>query len=262
MKINLLKDGYKKSNEFYKAFLEDTLYKNNFISSEYIDIGKAPDLEIYFGKLSKSEKEKGFIKLINVLTENFLNLDKNIYMNEKFWHSYLCIYKRRYLLKRYPEIKEDVKKFRNIVIKDFNWENYLYKAILAGSYINNNVKNIYERERYYKLVVENLDVFNYIIKYDIFRNDKMLMNTLTIIDENNLSELLKARIKDVEGLGKDERYGRRVIYELNQSYPIILSPMLEKEDFEDLFFEKLKIYCPNYEFIKDRFTSEEIDDWE
>ena len=71
-------------------------------------------------------------------------------------------------------------------------------------------------EKYYRLIVDNLDVYNYIIKYEIFRNDKFLINILDIINDNDLGNVLKAKIKDRSDLGKDPRYGRMVIFEFNK----------------------------------------------
>jgi len=99
-----------------------------------------------------------------------------------------------------------------------------------------------ERNRYYELIVNNLDVYNYIIKYAIFRNDKFLINVLDIISENNLSEILKANIKDRDDLGADERYGRRVVFEMNKSYPVVMVPTLNKEELENIFLENLGKY--------------------
>ena len=71
------------------------------------------------------------------------------------------------------------------------------------------------------------------------------MNVLDIIHDNDLSEILKAKIKDRPDLGKDERVGRRVIFELNKSYPVVLAPTLDKEELEVLFLENLKKYTPD-----------------
>ena len=65
---------------------------------------------------------------------------------------------------------------------------------------------------------------------------------LDIINDNNLSSILKAKIKDRPDLGKDERYGRRVLFEFNKAYPIVMSPMLEKDELEELFIEYLGYY--------------------
>ena len=117
-------------------------------------------------------------------------------------------------------------------IKKFDWENCIYKCILGAQYVNDNVENDEEREKYYRLIVDNLDVYNYIIKYEIFRNDKFLINILHIINDNDLGNVLKAKIKDRSDLGKDPRYGRMVIFEFNKAYPIVMSPMLEKDEME------------------------------
>ena len=51
-------------------------------------------------------------------------------------------------------------------------QNYIYKCVLAAQYVNDNVETEEERQRYYELIFDNLDLYNYIIKYEIFRNDK------------------------------------------------------------------------------------------
>ena len=89
------------------------------------------------------------------------------------------------------------------------------------------------RKKYYNLIVENLDVYNYMIKYEVFRNDKFRINVLDIINDRGLAKILKAKIKDRPDLGKDERYGRRVLFEFNKAYPIVMSPMLEKDELEE-----------------------------
>lgn len=57
-----------------------------------------------------------------------------------------------------------------------------------------------------------------------------------------MSSILKAKIKDRPDLGNDERYGRRVVYEFNKSYPIVMSPMMSKEELVPFFFEYLSYY--------------------
>ena len=52
---------------------------------------------------------------------------------------------------------------------------------------------------------------------------------LDIIDEIDLAKVMKAKIKDRPDLGKDERYGRRVMFEFNKSLSVLLSPMLERK---------------------------------
>lgn len=123
---------------------------------------------------------------------------------------------------------------------------YSFKCILLAQYINDNIKDEEEKLRYYNLIIENLDLYNYIIKYEIFRNDKFLLNILDIIDDLNLSKTLKAKIKGRDDLGKDERVVRRVIFELNKSYPVIMSPMMEKEELKEVFLSFLNYYDDSF----------------
>ena len=183
-----------------------------------------------------------FKEAFEIMSKYYLKTDRDIHFDELFWHSLLCVYKREYLLENYPEIKEGINKFKNIVIKKFDWENYIYKCLLGAQYINDNVEDEEQRNRYYDLIIENLDLYNYIIKYEIFRNDKFLINLLDVTDELGLSKVLKAKIKGRDDLGKDERVGRRVIYEFNKSYPIVMSPMMDKDEFKEVFLKYLSFY--------------------
>ncbi|WP_316719476.1 hypothetical protein [Terrisporobacter petrolearius] len=75
---------------------------------------------------------------------------------------------------------------------------------MGAQYVKDNTTCDEDRNRYYDLIVENLYVYNYIIKYEIFRNDKFLINVMDIIDDRDLAKVLKAKIKDRPDLGKDE----------------------------------------------------------
>lgn len=243
MEIRLLKKGYKKSEEFYQDFLDDRIKeKDQYFSGEVVHIDMAPDFPIYIAKGSEAEKKELFFKAFEVISTSYLNTDRDIHMDEVFWHSLLCVYKREFLLNEYPEITDSINVFNNIVLKKFDWENYIYKCILGAQYINDNVEDEEERKRYYTLIVENLDVYNYIIKYEIFRNDRFLLNILDIIDELELTKVMKAKIKDRPDLGKDERVGRRVLFEFNKSYPVVMAPMSDKEGLKEVFLEYLSYY--------------------
>jgi hypothetical protein len=244
MEIRLLKKGYKNDEQFYKDFLEGGIkIKDEYFSGESIYIDEAPDFPIYMGVGYEKKRNELFLQAFEVIAKSYLNTDRDIHLDEEFWHSLLCVYKRDYLLETYPEIRDGINKFNNIVVKKFDWENYIYKCVLGVQYINDNVSGESERKRYYNIIIENLDLYNYIIKYEIFRNDKFLLNILDIIEDLELSKVLKAKIKDRDDLGKDERVGRRVIFEFNKSYPIIMSPMLEKEELEELFLKYLSYYA-------------------
>lgn len=243
MEIRLLAKGYKQNEQFYKDFLDDQIeQKEEYFSGEVVHITEAPDFPIYMAKGSEEEKKELFMKAFDTLSKSYLNTDRDIHLDELFWHSLLVTKKREYLLNNYPIIKEGINHFKNIVIKKFDWENYIYKCILGAQYINDNVEDETERKRYYGLLVDNLDMYNYIIKYEIFRNDVFLINILDIIDELDLSKILKSKIEGRDDLGKDERVGRRVIFEFNKSYPVVMSPMLDKEELKSIFLKYLSYY--------------------
>lgn len=243
MEVKLLADGYKNNEQLYQDFLLDQIHsKEEYFSGEVVYIESAPDFPIYMAHGSDEEKKQLFLQAFDIIGQSYLNTDRDIHLDERFWHSLLVTTKRDYLLEMYPQIKEGINQFSNIVLKKFDWENYIYKCILGTQYINDSVDNEYDRKRYYKILVENLDLYNYIIKYEIFRNKEFLINILDIIDELNLSKILKAKIVGRDDLGKDERVGRRVIFEFNKSYPVVMSPMLEKEELKKVFLEYLSYY--------------------
>ena len=242
MQVDLLVDNYKNDEKFYQAFLEDTIAQQDYISNDYVSLlEEIPNFKIYFANENKEVRQTEFIETIKICAKYIINLDRDIVMDGRFWHSYLCLYKREYLLAMYPQLKDGYAQFKRIIIKKFDWENYTYKAILIAQYVEENVTSD-EREKYYKIILQNMDMFNYIIKYEIFRNGSFLIKIMEIIEETGLSKLLKSKIKNRPDLGKDERYGRRVIFELNKAYPIVMAPMLDKEELKKYFLKYLRYY--------------------
>ncbi len=243
MEVRLLEKGYKNLDSLYPDFLEGKVKeKEEYFSDKVVYIREAPDFPIYMGRGNEEERRKSFLKAFQTISQFYLNTERDLLLDETFWHSLLLTNKQNFILTEYPEVAEKENNFRNVVLKKFDWENYIYKVILGAQYINDNITNQEERLKYYELIIENLDLYNYMIKYEIFRNDHFLINILRIIDELNLSKVLKAKIKGREDLGDDERVGRRVIFEFNKSYPVIMSPMLEKEELQKLFIEYLSYY--------------------
>ncbi|OCA90403.1 hypothetical protein A8F94_00460 [Bacillus sp. FJAT-27225] len=243
MEIRLLNKDYKNNEQFYKDFLDDQIrFKEEYFSDKIVFINEAPDFPIYMAKGTETERKEMFKEAFNVISGSYLNTDRDIHFEELFWHSLLTVHKRDYLLDNYPQIAENISHFNNIVIKKFDWENYIYKCIIGAQYINDRVSGYEERIRYYELLIDNLDMYNYIIKYEIFRNDHFLLNILDLIDELNLSKIMKAKLVGFDHLGKDERVGRRVIFEFNKSYPVVMAPMMKKEDLKEYFIKFLSYY--------------------
>ena len=224
--------------------MDDRIIEHDeYFSGEVVHVKEAPDFPIYMGKGSEEEKAILFKKAFEVMANCYLDTDRDIHMNEMFWYSLLCVHKREFLLSgSILRLSIVFKDFHNIVVKKFDWENYIYKCVLGAQYVKDNTNCDEDRNRYYDLIVENLDVYNYMIKYEVFRNYKFIINVLDIINDRGFAKVLKAKIKDRPDLGKDERYGRRVLFEFNKAYPIVMSPMLDKDELEVLFMEYLGYY--------------------
>lgn len=243
MKIKLLKEGYKKDEQLFQAFVDGRILTDEtFFSDETIEIQEAPDFPIYMGKGSEAEKKADFLRAFDVIGASYLQLDREISLDERFWHSLLVTEKRAYILEHYPDAITSLSKFHNIVLKKFDWENYIYKCLVAVDYIEESPDLVLSKAEYYELVVDNLDVFNYIIKYAIFRNDSFLIKILTVIHELDIAAIMKSQIKDRPDLGKDERYGRRVIFEMNKSYPILMAPLMDIERLKEECIKALSYY--------------------
>ncbi len=243
--IRLLKEGYKSNERLYEDFLNDRIdLTANYFSDKSVYIDSCPDFPFYIAKGTEEEKSLDFYNAIVTLKESYIQSDRSTHLNEVFWHSLLVTQKREYALENYPKITMDHSSFKNIVFKKFDWENYIYKCVLAAEYIHDaNFGSVEEESRYMKLIASNLDVYNYLIKYSIFRNSTFVIKFLTILGEDeDLSNFLKLQIKHRPDLGNDERYGRRVIFELNKNYPVVMAPFLEVEDLKKEIYMALSLY--------------------
>lgn len=249
MEIKLLNEEYLKSSEIYEDFIKDQIQKNeNAFSSRSVYMEEAPFFPIYL-RVNNELREDLYLEAFRAISKYYLKTSREVHFDEVFWHSILCTTFRSQVIETYPEVLESEKDFRNIVLKKFDWENYIYKCVIGAQYIWDNVESEEERKDYVHRIVNNLDVYNYIIKYEIFRNDSFLINVLDIIKDHDLSEVLKKKITWRDDLGKDERVGRRVIFELNKSYPVILAPMLNKEELEVLFLKHMNEYLEGEENV-------------
>lgn len=243
MEIRLLKSGYKNNEQFYEDFLADKIVGNeDYFSDNYVTVSQLPDFPIYMGRGSTKERNEDFLKAIQIIAKYYIQTDRDVHFDEVFWHSLLVTKKRDYILTNYPSVKDSHTNFKNIVTKTFDWENYIYKCVLAAEYIEDIGETDAQKNHLYNLVLDNLDVFNYIIKYPIFRNAEFTVKILTVIDELGLSKIMKAKIPDRPDLGKDPRYGRQVIYELNKNYPVVMAPMMDKEALKAEVLKALSYY--------------------
>lgn len=243
MEIRLLNTGYKDNKNVYYDFLADKIDVNKpYFSEKSIYISKAPDFPMYLNIRSESLRMGPFLEAFHIMADYYIKLDRDIHFDDVFWHSLLVLEKRDYILKNYPQVKDRYSNFRNVVLKDFDWENYIYKCILAAEYVEDSTTDVEVKNYYYRLIVENLDVYNYLIKSEIFRNGEFILKVLRAIDELGISQIMKAKIPNRPDLGEDERYGRRVIYEFNKEYPVIMTPLLSVEELKTQILKALRIY--------------------
>jgi len=248
-KIKLLKEDYKKNEQLFQAFVDGTILTDDtFFSGEVVEIPNAPAFPIYMGRGSEEEKRDGFLHAFNVISSAYKQLDHDLLFSEHFWHSLLVTEMRSYIITHYEEAISSEAKFKNIVLKKFDWENYIYKCVMAVDYIENATELVFSKENYYELIVDNLDIYNYIIKYTIFRNNSFLIKILTIIEQLNISTIMKAKIKNRPDLGADERYGRRVIFEMNKSYPVMMAPLMDVETLKQQCVQALRLYDVEVEY--------------
>lgn len=240
MKVRLLKDGYSTNLAIYEDFIKNEIdLDKDYFSKDYILIDETPDFPIYMGSGNQEKRRELYREAIHTLINHYIELPRSTHANGVFWHSLLVQQKRSYLIEEYPQILKDKKTFDLIVFRDFDWENYIYKCVYAAEYIHDaGITDENEIYHYSDLIFYNMDLYNYIIKYPLFRNSQFVIKFLQVIDQEGLSERLKAKIPNRPELGTDVRYGREVIKELNKSYPIINSPAL---DVEDLGYEVRKI---------------------
>lgn len=239
MEIKLFKEEFFKKSTLYPFFIGEQIDEEHF-SNKIIEISSAPYFPIYLGR-SHQSKER-FIEACQTIQKHYLSLDREVLLNRTFWYTLLLTEFKEDILNDYPELIESDKEFKNIVLKKFDWENYIYKAILTAQYVT-QIKPEDEWDFYYAWVYENLDIFNYMIKYEVFRNSNFILAILDLTRELEVSDIMKKKIRHLELPGSDERVGRRVIYEFNKSYPVLLSPMLTKEELKPYFIDYLKMYA-------------------
>ena len=217
---------------------EDSLFENEtfFVNGfEYFDpyVGSLNN-EAYFQKMIRL-----FTNVSNVIDK--YSIPSNYYEDGSFWKSIFLTQYREELNNTYPSIIRDESTFSNVIGKKWGWENYIFKAILVKKLLLNS-QRYFTTTELYETVAENIDVFNYLIKTPIFRNNEFILKILRIIKDENLSNISKRRILNRPDLGNDERVGRRAIYEMNKIYPIIFIHNLEVDQLKKIYIKAINKY--------------------
>lgn len=238
MIIKKLKSEYIKSDNLQKDFINSLInLEENFSDQEYI-IDSCEPFPIYFKRYDNTTRSIKMLEAFKIIQKSYINLEQDILMDHSFWISLYLVHYRDYLIDEYPSLKSSKNDFKQIILKKFDWENYIYKMVLITQYIVDN----YEQSEYEKIIrifSNNMDISNYCLKYSLFRNDKFIKLVFKVIELNDLSEILKKRLKQLEGYGKDERYGRRVLLEMNKRYPVSMIHIFDYHEFENTFLEIL-----------------------
>ena len=242
MRVNLLFEDYLTDKEkLYQDFIDDNM--DRYISDERVDIDEVRPFPIYMASRNDVYRNERYKEAFRILQSDYMSLGRDLTLDKRFWDSLFFVKFRDYVLDQYPNLKKGYSYFKDIMIKKFNWENYIYKSVIFLDHLNQH-KRPNTHEKYYDLFLNNLDMVNYIIKYPLTRNSVFLFQILDIIDRNDLSELVKKKIKHRKDLVGDQRYIRRVIYEFNKNYPVMMFPDMSLESIEDYFFEFLNMYHP------------------
>src|SRR5699024_8173378 len=128
MEIRLLDKGYKNNEQFYQDFLDDKInVTDEYFTKELIDSKEARDYQIYMVIGSEEHNKQGLLEALRTIAKSYLDTERDLLLDGRFWHSLLVTHKREYILDHYPEVGESISKFRNIVLKKIDWENYIYK---------------------------------------------------------------------------------------------------------------------------------------
>lgn len=240
MRIRLLNDGYLESEELYNHFIKNSIdYDAEYFSNTYIDVDiDAVDFPIYYGMGQKDVKLMYLLESVEKIYDNYLNLPLDILYNSRFWHS-LIIDKRDYVMELYgDEILKSYSRYRNIVMRKLDWENYIFKSI----YIARALKEIeIPRENFKDFITKifnNFDAFNYLLKTSIFVNPKFTHMFINAIENKSLSEAMKKRKKN----DRDDGVSRLVIQELNLNYPMQIPHLLNQEELD----EEVERLCNKY----------------
>lgn len=250
MEIKLLNKNFKNNEKLYYDFKNDRIdFNADYFTDEYITIDKSPDFPIYFGE-KRIDYTDQYIEAVKVIINNYIELDRSIHLNGIFWFS-LMMYKRDYIFKKYSSSLKDIKNLNNIVFKAFNWENYIYKCVIMAEYLTDAGINEEEKiEKYVKIMVNNLDVYNYLIKSKTYRNSEFVLKFLLAIDELGISNIMKRKLPTNDG--KDKRVGRNIISELNLLYPLEYHHLYSLEELK----EEVMIHLEKYLSEADKLNLE------
>ncbi|MGL5796852.1 MAG: hypothetical protein ACRCYT_01480 [Cetobacterium sp.] len=242
MKIRKLNPNTIKKLEIFEYYIGNYKNEDTIFLDEYYEVELSEEnlfFPIYIPDKDQESRKIKYRKAFLFVRDNYLKLGRDILLDRNFWYSLFLDKLKNKLIQEYSISLNSEKDFRNVILKKFDWENYVYKIIFGAEYINDRLDKD-DQIKYFDLISENLDVYNYILKSEIFKNGDFLIKFLNAIVETNSSEVLKKKI-DLSN-GKDERVGRRIINEFTKSYPVVFVHALDEEEFLNYFKKYLQYY--------------------
>lgn len=248
MKIRKLNPDIIRRSQVFEYYIGNYKNEDEIFLEEFYEVELSQEnlfFPIYIPDKNEETRKSKYHQAFLCMRDNYLKLGREILLDRNFWYSLFLDKLRDKLVLEYPTSLDSEKDFRNIILKKFDWENYVYKLIFGAEYIQEKISDKDDHIRYFELITENLDVYNYILKSEIFKNSDFLIKFLDTIVETNSSEILKKKI-DLSN-NKDERIGRRVINEFVKSYPAVFVHALDKEEFKNYFLKYLDHYS---KFVK------------
>lgn len=241
MEIRLLLDDYVKAEQFFLDFKSNRINSlTNIFSERYVEIYAIAPFPFYLKENNETERTQLYLEAFRIYKEHYYALNRDITMNHVFWITLFSVHCREYLLRNYPQIVKNQNNFYNILLKSFNWENYIYKIALITQFVCSSVSEE-EQEEYVTLISNNMDVFNYLLKYPLFRQENFIIDVLRIIKEENLTNVLKKRLPNTPDK-EDYRFGRLVLFEFNKDYPVQIPHVMPYHKFKSIFLTYLDKY--------------------
>lgn len=114
-------EAYKNEDEiFLEEFYEVELSQENLF------------FPIYISDKNEEARKAKYRQASLCMRDNYLKLGREILLDRNFWYSLFLDKLKDRLISEYRISLDSEKDFRNIVLKKFDWENYVYKLIFGA----------------------------------------------------------------------------------------------------------------------------------
>ena len=244
MQIRKVNKSYFKSKELRDHFVSGTLMNfDDCLLNDYYDTGtfEIEYFNPYAGNTKSPNNDQIWNNLIASVGEIMEGIPANLYEDGNFWFSLFLTRFQLELMNDYPQLKKSSDQLKNILLKDFNWENYIYKAVVIVKLKHVAIERFGNTD-VVDLILDDLDLFNYLIKSPLFRNLDFILNIFELTRRDAFPVRLKSQIKSEKYKQKDKRFGRRIVYELNKTYPVLFVQKFEMEELGTKLNEIIRQY--------------------